>query len=240
MLACPQILEVFAARNRAFISLVGFSRRQCACIISPCIAFPMTSSSLSIRKHSRAWSTKTFTSPKIKRLPRNDEIKEEIISVVDESGKISGPHRTAEFLEDFDFENKSLVTILEGNAEDGRYPLCRIMDRSALRQIEMTALKSKGKKKGTPTKIIEMSWAVENHDLETKLRRLREFLEKGCNVNLLLQAKKRGRSVTKLEGENIIQKILETVEEAGGKQQKPPEGEILNTMDMSFTHKKQN
>lgn len=85
-----------------------------------------------------------------------------------------------------------------------------------------------------------MSWAVENHDLETKLRRLREFLEKGCNVNLLLQAKKRGRSVTKLEGENIIQKILETVEEAGGKQQKPPEGEILNTMDMSFTHKKQN
>ncbi|TQS36331.1 hypothetical protein Golomagni_03224 [Golovinomyces magnicellulatus] len=193
---------------------------------------------LSIRKHGMAWSTGTLTNVLKKRLPRNEDIKAELISVVDESGKISGPHRTVEFLEDFEFETKSLVMVLEGNAEDGRYPLCRIVDRSVLRQRDMTFMKNKSKKKGTPTKIIEMSWAVENHDLETKLRRLREFLEKGYNVDLLLKAKKRGRPVTLSEGENIIQKISETVTEVGGKQQKPPEGEILNNMEMSFTHKK--
>ncbi|KAI6245169.1 Translation initiation factor IF-3 [Erysiphe necator] len=188
--------------------------------------------------HSAALSTSTTIKPKKLRLPRNEEITAESITVVDENGKISGPHQTKNFFEDFDLENKSLVTILEGNPEDGRPPLCRIYDRSLLRKKEINDLKNKGKIKVIPTKTLEISWTVDENDLNIKLRRLKEFLEKGCHVDLFLKAKKRGRPVTLDEGEKIVQRIQNTVKEAGGKENLSPVGDLLGTMEMSFSRKK--
>ncbi|RKF61904.1 putative translation initiation factor [Erysiphe neolycopersici] len=180
----------------------------------------------------------TTSKPTKPLLPRNQEIVAESITVIDEAGKISGPHKTKKFFEDFDFEKKSLVTILEGNPEDGRSPLCRIYDKSGLRDKEISALKKNTTKKGVTTKTIEISWAVDENDLNTKLRRLREFLEKGCHVDVFLKAKKRGREVTIDDGEKIVQRILDTVKQAGGRKNMPPVGEMLGTMEMSFLRKK--
>lgn len=180
----------------------------------------------------------TNIKPTKSRLPRNQEINAESITVIDETGKISGPHQTTKFFEDFDFEYKSLVTILEGNPEDGRPPLCRIYDKSVLRDKEISALKKKATKKGVSTKTIEISWAVDENDLNTKLRRLREFLEKGCHVDIFLKAKRRGREVTLDDGEKLVKRIRDTVKEAGGRENMSPVGEMLGTMEISFLRKK--
>ncbi|POS86742.1 hypothetical protein EPUL_000790 [Erysiphe pulchra] len=162
----------------------------------------------------------TNAKPTKSRLPRNGEIKAESITVVDEIGKISGPHQTKKFFEGFDFEKK------------------KIYDKSVLRDKEISAVKKNSKKKGVSTKTIEISWAVDENDLNTKLRRLKEFLEKGCHVDIFLKAKKRGREVTLDDGEKIVQRILDTVKEAGGRQNMSPVGEMLGNMEMSFLRKK--
>lgn len=168
-----------------------------------------------------------------KPLPRNSQITAKWISVVDEFGKMKGTFLTEDVLSDFDFDTKSLVTVVEGNLADGRPPLCKVMDRSTLRKNEFAAVKKK-KKKAPPVKVIEISWSVEKHDMETKLRRIKEFLMKGYKIDVLLKMKRKGRDVTTEEGEKLINDIFDAVKEAGGKEQRPSEGDLLGTMEFWF------
>ncbi|KAJ9658417.1 hypothetical protein H2198_003701 [Neophaeococcomyces mojaviensis] len=62
-------------------------------------------------------------------------------------------------------------------------------------------------------KQIELNWAISAHDLDLKMKQLKEFVEKGKKVEILLAAKKRQRRATPEEAQNVVKHIRKTISE---------------------------
>ena len=78
-------------------------------------------------------------------------------------------------------------------APDGRPPVCRIMDYGRFRYEQRKRTK---KQHQTQTKIIKLRPKTDTHDLETKLRHARRFLESGDRVRFVVRMRGRERAVT--------------------------------------------
>jgi len=108
-------------------------------------------------------------------------------------------------------------------APNARPPVCRIMDYGRFRYEQRKRHK---KQHQAETKIIKMRPKTEPHDLETKLRHARRFLEGGDRVRFVVRMRGRERAVTdrwvrKLT--NIIAELVDVgnvtsrpAQEAGG------------------------
>lgn len=78
-------------------------------------------------------------------------------------------------------------------APSARPPVCRIMDYGRFRYEQR---KRQKKQHQTQTKIIKLRPKTDPHDLETKLRHARRFLEGGDRVRFVVRMRGRERAVT--------------------------------------------
>lgn len=81
------------------------------------------------------------------------------------------------------------------------------------------------------TKQLEVGWAIDEHDLKTRMRQLKAFLEEGRRVEMVLGKRRRGwmgkRSVPQEEMKGLLEKIRSYMGEvAGAKEWKKMEGEM--------------
>lgn len=87
-------------------------------------------------------------------------------------------------------ENLDLVCV----APNAKPPVCRIMDYGKYRyEQQRRAREAKKNQKVTVVKEIRLSPVIEAHDLNTKLKRAQQFLEKGDKVKLSIRF--RGRMI---------------------------------------------
>ena len=76
-------------------------------------------------------------------------------------------------------------------------------------------------------KQIELNWAISGNDLDIKMKQMREFVEKGKKVELLLASKKRQRRASPEEANGTVETIRKAVADIPGcKEMKPLEGKI--------------
>ena len=140
-------------------------------------------------------------------------------------GKLSEPRNTQDILETLDRNTQSLIVVVPG--EPGVPPICKIVDKKALREAD----KARGKTKKTPAttvKRLELNWAVDGHDLGHRLKKMTEFLSKGYKVEVVMAAKRRGRKATQEEAMGLVDRLKETVREVNGaREMKPLEGKLL-------------
>lgn len=168
------------------------------------------------------------------RLPRDDEIKAWSISLVGEDGKLQDPRPTLDVLDSIDRKRDSLVVVVPG--EPGVPPICKIMNKEAMRAAEKAKLK--GARGGVTEKTIELNWAIDGNDLSHRLVKLKGFLGKGFRVEVVLGAKRKGRKATVEEAETLIQRVKEAVGEVeGAKESKPMDGKLLGVLMMQFEGK---
>ncbi|KAK5938327.1 hypothetical protein PMZ80_009297 [Knufia obscura] len=100
-----------------------------------------------------------------------------------------------------------------------------LLDR--LKQKEIKAANLEKVKRDSKPKQIELNWAISGNDLDLKLKQLRQFVEKGKKVEILLAAKKRQRKATPEEANHVVQEIRKTVGEINGcRELKPMDGKI--------------
>lgn len=78
-------------------------------------------------------------------------------------------------------------------APNARPPVCRIMDYGRFRYEQRKRTK---KQHQTQTKILKLRPKTDPHDLETKLRHARRFLEGGDRVRFVVRMRGRERAVT--------------------------------------------
>ena len=106
-------------------------------------------------------------------------------------------------------------------APKARPPVCKIMDYSKL-QYEKKRKAKEAKKKSRQVQLKEVKFrpAIDQHDFETKVKRVRKFLKRGDKVKLTLMF--RGRQIVHSElGEDVLRRVIESVEDIG-----EPEGRI--------------
>jgi len=104
--------------------------------------------------------------------------------VVDEDGKQLGIMSVSEALKIAREKNLDLVEV----APNANPPVCRIMDfgkfKYELARKEKEA--KKNQKIASEVKEIKIRPNIEEHDYQVKLRKIREFLEKGYKVRLII------------------------------------------------------
>ena len=92
-------------------------------------------------------------------------------------------------------------------APSARPPVCRIMDYGRFRYEQRKRHK---KQHQVQTKMIKLRPKTDPHDLETKLRHARRFLEGGDRVRFVVRMRGRERSVTerwKVQLHELVQKL---------------------------------
>ena len=101
-------------------------------------------------------------------------------------------------------------------APDARPPVCRMMDYGKYK-YEQSVRQREARKKQTRTVVKEVKFRpkIDDHDYETKKRRVLEFLEDGDKVKVTMMF--RGREVTHPElGERILRRLAEDAAGVGG------------------------
>lgn len=168
------------------------------------------------------------------RLPRDDEIKAWSISLVGEDGKLQDPQPTFDVLDSIDRKKDTLVVVVPG--EPGVPPICKIMNKEAMRAAEKAKLK--GARSAVTEKTIELNWAIDANDLSHRMMKMKGFLMKGNRVDIVLGAKRKGKKATVEEAEALIARVKAAVAEVEGtRESKPADGKLLGVYTLQFEGK---
>ncbi len=138
--------------------------------------------------------------------------------VVGEDGKQLGIMPTVQALRIARERNLDLVEV----APNANPPVCRIMDYGKFK-YEQTRKEKENKKnqKVIEIKEIKIRPNIEEHDYQVKLRKIREFLEKGYKVRLIILFKGR-QLIYKEWGDKLLERILRDIEDLGGVEKQSP------------------
>ncbi|KAM3497181.1 hypothetical protein MY10362_009457 [Beauveria mimosiformis] len=197
------------------------------------------------------------------RMPQDFEITDPKIMVL-ENGSVAGPLATKYVLSKLDVKTESLrmirpyvpkgsplprkggkaATAEDGGGEDGeaaaattqeeQFALCEIVNKKEAFQKEQERKQLKKENAKPKTKEMELTWAISEHDLQTKLRQLAGFLKKGMKVQLVLGTKRGGRKVDEETAKGLMNKIRDEVQALGAREVTPANGDPGRTMRMNF------
>ncbi len=144
----------------------------------------------------------------------NEQIKAPRVQVIGPDGKNLGVMPTVKALELADEYGLDLVEV----APNASPPVVRIMDYGKF--LYQQKKKSKQKNKTSELKEIEMTPNIGEHDLNVKLRKMREFLEEGHKVKVDIRM--RGRQVLYTElAENLAKRIISLLEDISTIEREP-------------------
>ncbi|KAM5344732.1 hypothetical protein ACJ41O_010594 [Fusarium nematophilum] len=181
------------------------------------------------------------------RLPQDHEITDPKIMVFD-NGTYDGPLLTRHVLGRLDPASESLrmmQTYVPGNPKENKpvqYAVCKIVNKKDEyeRQREMRERRRVSRQTVAKTKELELSWAIGEHDLQTKMRQLSGFLGKGWKVEVILGAKKKTKSkVDDAAAAEVLARVKKAVEEVGAKEYKVQDGQVGRTLRLYLEGKAQ-
>lgn len=154
---------------------------------------------------------------------KDDDIRSEYIQIANSEHELEPPTRLRDALRSIERPANFILQVAPPPSP-GSGPICRVMNRAAIREYEKTRAKAAQAAKSS-NKQVELNWAINPHDLTHRLKQLTNFLEKGRRVEIVLTRKKGKRLPTVDEVKNLMDSVLETVKGADATQVKPMEGE---------------
>jgi len=137
--------------------------------------------------------------------------------VIDDEGEQLGIMSAAEALELAAERSLDLVEV----SPNAKPPVCRIMDYGKFK-FEAKKQQNANKKKTKQVQLKEIKFRprTEEGDYQTKVRKLREFLEKGDKIKVTLRY--RGREFAHQElGLNLLKRVAADLDELGVLEQMP-------------------
>jgi translation initiation factor IF-3 len=147
----------------------------------------------------------------------NEGIRCPTIMLIDHEDRNLGIKSPYEALQMARAVNLDLVEV----AANAKPPVCRIMDFGKYKyEQKLKEKEAKKNQKNTAPKELKLSPTIGDHDLETKLKSAREFLEEGHRVIFTLVYKKRQNAHKDL-GFKVLEKIITALADAGTPQKQP-------------------
>jgi len=147
----------------------------------------------------------------------NDKIRTEQVRLINETGENIGVIGLKEALVMAAEAELDLVEV----APEAKPPVCRIMDFGKHKyRLKKKQHQSHVKQHHSQLKQLRLSPVIEEHDIQVKLRRAREFLERGDRVTFNMMFK--GRQMLHRDGgRQILERIAADLEEVA-KVELPP------------------
>ena len=146
----------------------------------------------------------------------NEKIRAKEVRLIADDGKQLGVVPTPEALRLAKEQELDLVEVSPKTAP----PVCKIMDYGKFKyQLAKKTHEARKKQAIVHLKEMKLGLKIEEHDLMFKVKHLREFLEEGCKIKVIIMFK--GREVLHIDmGEKLAQKIIEALKDVGGIEQK--------------------
>jgi translation initiation factor IF-3 len=147
----------------------------------------------------------------------NEKIRAREVRLIDEDGKQLGIVPISEALRLAREKEFDLVEI----SPKATPPVCKIMDYGKFKyQLAKKAAEARKKQTVIQVKEMKLGLKIEEHDLQVKLRHMKEFLADGDKVKITVMF--RGREILhKDKGESLAFKIIEQLKGVGDLEQKP-------------------
>ena len=139
----------------------------------------------------------------------NRQIRADKVRVITDDGKQLGVMSSRQALERAESAGLDLVEI----APNATPPVCKIIDYSKFR-YQLTKKEKEAKKSQHQVKIkeIKLKPNIDVHDLNTKIKRARDFIQKGFKVRITCSF--RGRELLHTDlGERVVKKLYADLED---------------------------
>ena len=197
--------------------------------------------------------------------PRNEEIPYRWVRLPQQDGSLSEPMRLERVLRSIDLDVDFLEMVARPKAElmrekaqaeaqaagegegegkgeaegkgEGEGWFGEAPGSFALDQTDEAAEEAEreARRRATSTKELEFNWAIARHDVKHKLRRMRQFLEKGLFVEVLLAKKRNSRLATREEATWLYNAVREVADSVRGTvEYRRAEGEVNGVMKLYF------
>lgn len=157
----------------------------------------------------------------------NERIRAREVRLIDEEGKQLGVISTREALEMARERDFDLVEV----SPTAQPPVCRIADYGKHKyQQAKREREARKKHKGTEVRLLRMRPQIGDHDLQIKLRKLRELLGEGNKVRISLRF--RGREMSRPEmGTKVLNRMAQELADVAQAEAPPRrEGRMMNMM----------
>jgi translation initiation factor IF-3 len=154
----------------------------------------------------------------IKDININEKIRVREVRLIDDSGGQLGVVSTVDALRMAREQELDLVEVSPKTTP----PVCKIMDYGKYK-YQVAKKTAEAKKKQTVIQIKEMKLGLKigEHDLMFKIKHIREFLDEGAKVKIIVMFK--GREMLHQEvGKQLAQKIIDSVKDVGELEQRMP------------------
>jgi len=139
----------------------------------------------------------------------NEQIVAPQVRVIGVNGEQIGIIATREAMRMAEEEGVDLVEV----APEANPPVCRLLDYGKLKYREQKKAADARKRAATHTvKELRIRYNTDKHDLETKIRNARKFLEEGDKVRFQMRFKGR-ESVYRELGEQVFQQVAELLQD---------------------------
>ncbi|KAI9033928.1 hypothetical protein CLU79DRAFT_726338, partial [Phycomyces nitens] len=138
------------------------------------------------------------------RLRRDEEITARFITLVDEKGEVHDRIRLSDALHQFD---RSSYFLIEVDPSAKPNPVCRMFDKKAIFEKQKASKKKKQTAPESVLKEIAFGWNVSPHDMDHKLGRASQFLEKGNKVKVEIVSKKGQKRPDAAEQQKVIDQV---------------------------------
>ncbi|MBS0622929.1 MAG: translation initiation factor IF-3 [Verrucomicrobia bacterium] len=139
----------------------------------------------------------------------NRQIRAPKVRLIDEEGKLVGVVFRDEALRMAEEANLDLVEVVPNSVP----PVCKIIDYGKFRYDQQKREKeSKKAQHHIKVKEIKVKPNIDEHDFQTKLRKARDFVEKGLKVRITCMF--RGRQVAHPEvGQRVVEKMVQDLDD---------------------------
>jgi translation initiation factor IF-3 len=147
----------------------------------------------------------------------NEKIKVREVRLIDDNGKQLGIVPTVEAIRMAKEQELDLVEV----SPKTNPPVCKIMDYGKFKyQLAKKAQEAKKKQTVIQIKEMKLGLKIQEHDLMFKIKHIREFLEDGCKVKVIVMFK--GREILHKDmGEKLTKRIIDAIKDIGDLEQKP-------------------
>lgn len=133
----------------------------------------------------------------------NDQIRVPEVRVIDDQGEQLGVMSSQDALNLAKSKGLDLVEV----APAAKPPVCKVLD---FNKYKYQQKKREKKQRRSELKELRFTTQIQDHDLNTKVRRMRKFLEQGDKVRVTVIF--RGREIVHRDrGEELVKRIVESI-----------------------------
>jgi len=178
----------------------------------------------------------------------DDQITASSIRLVDGKGGLTPAQFRSRILSSYDKRTHHLVLLQTQRVEQepGQPPtqlaICRLISKVDFVEQERAAERAARENaailaRKNQTKVLELNWAIDKNDLSHRMVRLKEFLQKGMKVEVLLASKRRKRKATEEEARNTLATVKETAREVDAREFRDMQGSVGGMVQLFYRGK---